>query len=168
MGTFDLIVLIIFVGFIGAGFKFGFIHTLGTIIGVVVGVVVAGNLYNDVANFFELLLFKPGVADAIAFITLFLVTSQLIGYLARMFDKGFKIIRFFPFVGSANRLGGAMLGFVEGALTIGVTLYVMSNFNISPEVSTAINNSPLAGLFMTIASIVTPLLPAALKIQIIG
>ncbi len=168
MGTLDLIILIAFLGFIGSGFWFGFIHTLGTIIGVVVGILAAGSLYDGISSFFQLFLFKPAVADVLAFIVIFVAVSQLVGWMMKAFDAGFKIVRFIPFVGSANRLAGALLGFVEGALVIGVILYVASNFNLSPWLNEAIDNSILAGLFMTIASIVTPLLPASLKIKVIG
>lgn len=167
MGTLDLIILILFAGFIGSGFWFGFVHTLGTIIGVVVGILAAGSLYGGISDFFQLFLVKPQMADLIAFVVVFILTSQLVGWVARMFDKGFNLVKLFPFVSSANRLGGAMLGFVEGALVIGVVLYVASSFNISPELSQAIDSSILAGLFMTIASIVTPLLPESFKVNIL-
>ncbi|MFZ6036308.1 MAG: CvpA family protein [Patescibacteria group bacterium] len=168
MGTLDLIILLLFLGFIGSGFWFGFIHTLGTIIGVVVGILAAGSLYQGVASFFELFLLKPDVAEFAAFAVLFIAATQLVGWVAKMFDRGFKLLRFFPFVSSANRLGGAMLGFVEGALVIGTVLFVASHFQLSPTVNEAIDNSILAGLFMAIASILSPLVPESLKIEIVG
>ncbi|MBI5037822.1 MAG: CvpA family protein [Candidatus Kerfeldbacteria bacterium] len=168
MGTLDLIILILFLGFIGSGFWFGFIHTLGTIIGVVVGVIAAGQLYDGVSSFFQMFLLKPNIADLVAFAVIFIATSQLVGWVAKMFDSGFKLVRLFPFVSSANRLAGAMLGFIEGALVIGVVLFVASNFELSPSINQAISDSVLAGLFMTIASILTPLIPASLKIEVIS
>ncbi len=167
MGILDIIIIILFIGFIGSGFWFGFVHTLGTIIGVVVGILAAGSLYDGISNFFQLFLLKPQMADLVAFVVIFIATSQLVGWVAKAFDSGFKLIKLFPFVSSANRLAGAMLGFVEGALVIGVVLYVAGSFDISPGLSQAIDNSILAGLFMTIASIVTPLLPDSLKVKVI-
>ncbi|MCH7492181.1 CvpA family protein [Patescibacteria group bacterium] len=167
MGTFDTVLLVIFSGFVGAGFYFGLIHTLGAIFGVVMGVVVAGNLYNQVSAFFEFLLLKPEVAKVLAFILIFLVVSRGIGYVVYAFDKGFKIIRFIPMASSINRLGGALLGFFEGALVLGVILTITSSFQISPYINQAIDSSPLAGILMTIAVVLTPLIPEVLKIKII-
>jgi len=167
MGTFDIILLVIFFGFVGAGFYFGLIHTLGAIIGVVVGILAAGNLYQEVAPFFEFFALKPEVARVVAFILIFIVVSRLIGYMVYMFDKGFKIIRFIPFASSINRLGGALLGFLEAALVIGTILFVASHFDVSPYINSAIDNSAFAGLLMTIAKIVTPLVPDILKVEVV-
>lgn len=167
MGTFDIALLVIFFGFVGAGFYFGLIHTLGAILGVVIGVVVAGNLYTQVAPFFEFLLLKPEVAKVLAFILIFLVVARGIGYVVYTFDKGFKIIRFIPFASSINRLGGALLGFFEGTLVLGVILTIASTFQLSPYINQAIDSSPFAGILMTIAVILTPLIPEVMKIKII-
>jgi len=166
MGTLDIILLIIFFGFVGAGFYFGLIHTLGAIIGVVVGVLAAGQFYDEFASFFEFIMLKPSVAKIIAFIVIFLVVSRLIGYMVHMMDKGFKLARLIPFATMVNRLGGALLGFFEATLVLGVILYVATNFEISPYINQAIDDSVLAGLFMTIATILTPLIPEALKINV--
>ena len=163
MGTFDIVLVVIFFGFVGAGFYFGLIHTLGAIIGAVVGVVAASNLYQDISPFIQFFMVKESVANVLAFIITFIVISRLIGYMVHMLDKGFKIIRFIPFATSVNRLAGGLLGFLEGALVIGTILFVASQFEISPAVNQAIEDSAFAGLLMTIASILTPLIPQALK-----
>ena len=166
MGTIDIILLVIFFGFVGAGFYFGLIHTLGAIIGVVVGIVVASNLYVSFAQFFKFLMIKENVAEIIAFIALFIGVSRLIGYMVHMFDKGFKLAKLIPFATMVNRLAGGLLGFFEAALVLGTILFVMSNFNFSPELNAAIDNSAFAGLLVTIAKIVTPLVPESLKVNI--
>jgi uncharacterized membrane protein required for colicin V production len=166
MPILDIVLLIIFFGFVGAGFYFGLIHTLGALLGVVVGVMAAGSLYDKVAPFLQFFLLKEEVAKVLAFIVVFLVTSRLIGWMVHMIDQGFKIIRFIPFASSANRLAGALLGFVEGALVLGVILFVMSHFQVSPAINEAIDKSRFAGLLITIAKVVTPLIPAAIKFRV--
>lgn len=163
MAIIDIILLVLFFGFVGAGFYFGIIHTLGAVIGAFVGVIAAGNLYTQVAPFFQFFMLKEPVAKVLAFIIIFIITSRLIGYVVHMLDQGFKIIRFIPFASSANHLAGAAMGFVEGALVLGTILFVMSHFQISPGLDAAIANSRFADLLMTIAKVVTPLVPAALK-----
>lgn len=163
MGILDIILLVLFFGFVGAGFYFGVIHTLGALLGVVVGVTLAGSLYDKIAPFFQFFALKEEVARVLAFIVVFVVVSRLVGYMVHMFDQGFKIIRFIPFASSANRLAGALLGFAEGALVLGTILFVASHFQLSPAINDAIDQSKFAGLLMTISKILTPLIPVAIK-----
>ena len=167
MGTLDLILLIIFFGFVGAGFYFGLIHTLGAIIGVVVGVVAASNIYTDISPFIQFFMIKENVADVIAFIVVFVGISRLIGYMVHMMDQGFKLARLIPFATMVNRLAGGLLGFVEGALVLGTILYVITTFEFSPEVMQTIDGSALAGLFTTISNILVPLLPESFNVNVI-
>jgi uncharacterized membrane protein required for colicin V production len=163
MPILDIILLVVFFGFVGAGFYFGLIHTLGALLGVVVGVLAAGNLYDKISPFFQFFMLRPEVAKVLAFCLTLLVTSRLIGYMIHMLDQGFKIIRFIPFASSANRLAGALFGFAEGALVLGTILFVTSQFQLSPVITNAIDQSKFAGLLMTIAKILTPLIPIAIK-----
>ena len=166
MGTFDIVLLVIFFGFVGAGFYFGMIHTLGAIIGVVGGILAAGSIYTEVAKFFEFVMIKQDVARVLAFIIVFIAVSRLIGYMVHTLDKGFKLAKLIPFATTANRFGGALLGFIEGALILGTILFVASNFQISPYINQSINDSAFAGLLMTIAKIVTPLVPDVMKVNV--
>ncbi|MFH1207011.1 MAG: CvpA family protein [Patescibacteria group bacterium] len=165
MGTLTIILLIIFFGFIVAGFFFGLIHTIGAVLGAVAGVWIASHFYEQISPFIQFFMIKGPVADVIAFIAILLVVSRLIGFMVHMLDQGFKIISIVPFASSINRLGGALFGFIEAAFVIGTILYVTSQFNVSPAVTDAINNAPFAGLLMTIAQVLLPLIPAALKTE---
>ncbi|MFA5134388.1 MAG: CvpA family protein [Patescibacteria group bacterium] len=167
MATFDIILLLVFFGFVGAGFYFGLIHTLGAVIGAVLGVIVAGSLYEQVSPFLQFFMLKEGVADVLSFIIVFIVISRLIGYMVHVLDKGFKLARLIPFATTVNRFGGALLGFFEAALVLGTVLYVASHFQLSPEINAAIDRSPFAGLLMTIASVLVPLIPDSLKVNVI-
>lgn len=166
MGTIDIILMIIFFGFVGAGFYFGLVHTLGAIIGVVVGVIAASSIYEQLSPFFQFFMLKEEVAKILAFIIVFILVSRLIGYVIHALDLAFKIARLIPFATMVNRLGGALLGFFEGALVLGVILTVANSFQLSPEFVQALDDSAFAGLLMTIAGIVTPLIPDALKIEV--
>ncbi len=167
MGTIDIILIVIFFGFVGAGFYFGLIHTLGAIIGVFVGIIGASQLYISFSQFFKFLMIRDNVAEIIAFIILFVGISRLIGYMVHMFDQGFKLARLIPFATTVNRLAGGLLGFFEATLVLGTILFVMSNFGFSPELNSAIDNSAFAGLLITIAKIVTPLVPETLSSRVI-
>ncbi|XOU93889.1 MAG: CvpA family protein [Candidatus Kerfeldbacteria bacterium] len=166
MGTLDLVLLIIFFGFVGAGFYLGLIHTLGAIIGVVVGIVAASNLYPEISTFVQFFMVKENVADVIAFIVVFVGISRLVGYMVHMIDQGFKLARLIPFATMVNRLAGGLLGFLEGALVLGTILYVITTFEFSPEVMQAIDNSAMATLFTTISKVLVPLIPESMTANI--
>ncbi|MDD5040116.1 MAG: CvpA family protein [Patescibacteria group bacterium] len=163
MPMFDLILLVIFFGFVGAGFYFGLVHTLGAILGAIAGVYIAGSLYQQVADFFQFLMLKESVANVFAFVLVFLVASRGIGYMIHALDKAFKIARIIPFATLANRLGGALLGFVEATLVLGTILYVAKHFYLSEALNAAIDNSAFAGLLVSISGFLVPLIPDSIK-----
>lgn len=163
MATFDLILLIIFFCFVAAGFWFGLVHTLGSLFGIVIGAWAASHFYSSISPFLQIFLFKPGVANWLAFIIVFLIINRLIGFIVHHLDKGFKIFKIIPFISSINRFGGALLGFAEATFTLGMILYMATVFlGDSPLVNT-IENSSFANLLISIAKILLPLIPIGLK-----
>lgn len=167
MPTFDLILLLIFFGFVGAGFYFGLVHTLGAIIGAFVGIFAAGSLYDDIAPFFEFFLIKPSVARVLAFILVLLFASRLVGYAIHAMDSAFKIAKLIPFATMVNRLGGALLGFIEATLILGTVLFVASHFDLSPALNEAINNSAFAGLLTGLTGFLVPLIPDSISQHVV-
>ena len=73
MGAFTIVLLLIFFGFIVAGFYFGIIHTVGAVIGAVAGVWIASHFYQEITPFIQFFMIKGAVADAISFIVILLV-----------------------------------------------------------------------------------------------
>lgn len=163
MASFDIILLVIFLGFVLAGFRFGLVHTLGSIIGIIIGVIVASNFYGNISPFLQLFLLKPEIANWLAFIIIFIIVNRLIGYVVHALDKGFKIFKIIPFISSINRLGGALLGFVEATFTLGMILYMATVFMSGFALVRTIESSAFANLLISIAKILLPLIPAALK-----
>ncbi len=163
MPTFDLVLIILFLYFVFSGFWFGLIHTVGVILGVVVGVLAAGNFYESVATFLQFLFFKAGVAHVVAFILIFVVVNQLVGFIFQRIDKGFKLVSIIPFLGPINRLAGAVLGIVAGFLILGTILTVAKAYPFSDSFSHSLETSQIAHLLIGGAAILTALLPEHLK-----
>lgn len=163
MAVIDIILLVVFLGFVGAGFRFGLVHTLGSIIGIIIGVIVATNFYGSISPFLQLFLLKSEIANWLAFIIIFIIINRLIGYVVHALDKGFKIFKIIPFISSINRLGGALLGFAEATFSLGMILYMATVFMGDSALAVAIENSAFAKLLISIAKILLPLIPIGLK-----
>ncbi|HEY51255.1 MAG TPA: CvpA family protein [Dehalococcoidia bacterium] len=105
------------------GLKIGIIKAVLTLIGVVVGVILAGRFYVALAGS---LTFIPQetlarvVAFAIILIGVVLLTSILAGVL--------KWLTSIILLGWVNRLGGALLGLIMGAIFCGALLAIWTKF----------------------------------------
>jgi len=163
MAMIDIVLLIIFFGFVVSGFWFGLVHILGNLIGVVFGILAASYLYKDLSPFLQFLFLKEPIANWLAFIIIFVLVNRLVGFAVRMIDKGFKIFKIIPFISSINRLGGGLLSFVEAALVLGTILYVGTKFLGDMPLVQTIQNSAFAGVLIKIAKILLPLIPDSIK-----
>lgn len=145
------------------GFWFGLIHTLGSLVGTLAGVFLASRWYGGVAiwaqdNFSG----SINVWNFIAFILLFIVINRLIGFLFHLAERAFEVVDKIPFLKSINRLSGAILGAVEGAVVIGAVLFIASRFPFDLE-ERVFAASQLKGYFINVFNILLPLVPEALQ-----
>lgn len=163
MTFFDLIILLILFGFIWFGFWFGLIHTLGGLLGIIFGAVLASRWYESVAQKF-LSLFGGNIdlARVICFIILFIIIWRLVILLVGLIDKIFHFVAFIPFLKTINRLAGAIFGFLEGALIVGLILFFLTKFPVG-GLGELIANSDIAQFVIKIAKVLWPLLPVGLK-----
>ncbi len=165
MSIFDISLLIILAGFVFNGLFKGIIRLLGHMVGMIVGAYVASHYY--------LLLFEWGkglarghdnVAKVLAFIILFVVVIKLVSLLFVVIEKVFKFVAFIPFTKYINNLLGAVLGFLEGALFVGLILYVISRYSIIGNFfGDQLAASQIAPFLIKFTNIILPLLPNALK-----
>ncbi|HLC99466.1 MAG TPA: CvpA family protein [Patescibacteria group bacterium] len=155
------IFLFLFV-FVWTGFWGGFVRTLGSLVGLFIGVAVASHYYEKFAGYFRFF-FLAGMSTVSSFFFIVVIISKLTGFVFWIVDKIFKIFYVIPFVKMFNKLLGALLGFAEGALLIGVILLFASKITLFPAFTHAIEVSNLAKPLMFIANVFLPLFPEALK-----
>lgn len=154
----NIIILLILLGFVGAGLKDGFVHTLGRLIGSIIGFVAARAWSASVAAFLGP--FVPsGWSRLIAFLIIFLVITRLVGFAFKLVDGIFKIISILPFLKSINSLLGAILGLLEGFILLGGAIYLVVTFKLIPSFVTLLTASSVA---MWIEKIFQTLLAALL------
>jgi uncharacterized membrane protein required for colicin V production len=160
MKFFDPLLVIIFIGFIFAGFINGLVYTFGSLVGIFLGVFLAGEWYDNLAHLAGNYWGSRPVIQIIAFIILFLLISRLVGLIFRLINKVIKVI---PGLSFLNRLAGLVLGAIEGAFFIGICLQFISRFASGTFFEDLLINSEVSKFFMSISGFIVPLLPEAVK-----
>ena len=160
----DLILVFLVFLAIAFGFITGLIQAVGGFIGLVLGAWAAGRFYEVVGVWLTPIFLGNSItARIVAFILIFTIVNRLVGLLFWIVGKIFNLVSIIPFTKSLNRILGALLGFLEGTLFLGVILYFVSQLSISEWWIQVINGSSVAGLMMAVAGILTPLLPEVIN-----
>jgi len=164
MSTFDISLLVILAAFVFSGLFQGIIRMVGRIIGLIAGIFVASHFYLLVFSWAKNLFGgHDSVGKVVIFIILLVVVTRLIVWLFILIEKIFKFIAVIPGSKYINNILGAVLGFLEGGLFLGTILYVISHYALLGSFfGDNLTNSVVAPFLIMIASVVSPLLPAAL------
>lgn len=157
--------MIVVGGFALFGLWFGFVHTLGSLAGTLVGAYVASRYYEPMAQWLiSITGWQGNTARVVMFILAFLIISRLIGFLFWFVDKLLSVITRLPFISSINHILGGALGFLEGLLTIGLAVYFIERVPLSPEFMQMVAKSSVAAAASRFANVFVPLLPDALNL----
>ena len=165
MSIFDVVLIIILSGFIFYGLFFGLIRTLGTFAGLIVGAFLASRFYLPVSTWADGLFFGyNNLGKVLVFIILFSLVNRLVCFGFYLLDKAFHIISIIPFLKTFNRLGGAVLGFLTGSLTLGLIIFVASRYSIIESLfGRWLVDSQVSPFLLKTANLLLPLLPEMLK-----
>lgn len=163
MSATDVILLILLFGFVWAGFWFGLIQTLGGIVGVVAGAIIAGRTYTTVGGWIGGENTRLGLADWLAFTFIFVAINRVVAIATGTVGKILHVVKVVPGVSSANRLGGALVGLVEGVLVLGLLVNLAQRFAVGQAFTQSLENSPVADILGTIGASLLPLLPEAIQ-----
>lgn len=160
MSIFDIILLIILAGFVFYGLFFGLIRTLGSLLGVVIGLWLTFVFYLTVFDWVKNLFFGHELAGKIIiFFVLFTLINRLICFIFALIDRTFDLLSVIPFLKTINRLAGAALGFVEGGLVLGLILLFISQTSFAGW----LDSSKVAPFLINYTKAITPLLPGLLN-----
>ena len=160
----DFVIILFLAAFFAYGWKSGLISVVGRIAGVFIGVFVAGQYYTQIADYFARISFgSEMLQNAIGFIVLFGLVSQLVGLVFYSLDKVFHVVAIIPGLKSINRIAGAALGLVEGVLVISVVLYIVYLFPFSNVLEEFIVGSSLAHFFINLSNVIGPFIPDSLE-----
>lgn len=165
LSFFDVILLVVLSGFVFYGAFFGIIRTIGGLFGVIIGVIAAGKYYIPAYEYLDQYFFGfDSTGKILCFLFLFFLVRKLVVFAFYLLDKSFHLISLIPFLTSINRLAGAIFGFIEGSLIIGVLIFIASRYTILESlIGQWLYNSQIAPLFLKVSSMLWPLLPDFLK-----
>jgi len=152
MNWLDIIILVIIVVATLTGLKVGIIKAALSLAGVIVGVILAGCYYVALAG--ELTFISQ---DSLAKIAAFAIILIVVMLIAVLLAALLKWVVSAMMMGWVNRLGGAVFGFVLGAVFCGALLAMWVKFL---GVAGVIAESSLTTLLLDRFPIVLALLPA--------
>lgn len=165
METLDIILLIIIGAFGLAGFVFGLVHTLGSLLGTILGAYLASRYYIIMADWLiDITGWQGNWVRVMMFIIAFFLINRLVGIGFFFIEKIFNLFKLLPFIKSFNRLAGLILGLSEGIITIGLVIFFIERFPLSDWIMIHLVNSTVAPYTRDIASILWPLLPEAFRL----
>jgi membrane protein required for colicin V production len=151
MNWVDIVIIIYLCLSVIAGFMEGLIRTILSIIGLIVGILLAAHFYKQLGNILTFISNKDW-ANIVAFVIILVVVmaiAALIALILRSIIKGIML-------GWIDRLGGAFFGLILGALSISAFLAIIVKYTNT----SVITDSKLAGFFLDKFPVVLKLLPS--------
>jgi membrane protein required for colicin V production len=154
MNWLDIVILFIIVFFVASAYSAGLIRELVTLVSVVVGVIVAGMFYDDLARDVLVFIDDGSTARAIGFLIL-LGAAYLAGQLIAIMLKHVAALLL---LGWADRMGGALFGVLKGLIVVEAVLILLVTY---PQfgLDDAIDGSALASVGLHAAAALLFILP---------
>ncbi|HNX11111.1 MAG TPA: CvpA family protein [bacterium] len=162
----DIVLIIIIAGFTFYGLFHGFIKMIGYLIGLIIGAWVASHYYEQVYNWLNWMFFDhENLGKVIAFILVLGVAVKIISWAFDLLDKAINIASVIPFVKGINKLAGAIFGFIEGTLFLGLIIYVASRYTlIDTFLADQLVGSQIAPHLLRAVNLISPFFPEALRV----
>jgi len=151
MNWLDIVILVAIALATVAGLGIGIIRAALSLIGLVVGVVLAGHYYIPFSHLLSFVL-QPGVAKVVAFVIILVAVMAAVVWLAILLRRATKAVK----LGWADRFGGAVFGLVLGAIFCGALSAIWAK---SAGAEGAIAESTLAPILLDRFPKVLALLP---------
>lgn len=145
MNWIDALIAIIVLGFTFFGLRNGLIREGMSLAGIVVGIILATRFGDSIAS-----IFGPATSElpsAIIFAIIVVTTSALSYWLGALLRRTAKAL----FLGWADRLFGAIFGFVKGLLISSLILIILSLFAFFPALGEKMKTSALAPRVIKVA-----------------
>ena len=151
MNWLDIVILVAIALATVGGLGIGIIRAVLYLVGVILGVVLAGHYYLPFSRLLDAFL-QSGVAKVVAFAIILIAVMVAAAFLAIFLNRAASAIK----LGWADRLGGAVFGFILGAIFCGALIALWVKFVGGGE---TITESTLAPLLSGRFSMALALLP---------
>jgi membrane protein required for colicin V production len=124
MNTLDIVFCVI-LGFLGLrGIFRGLVKEVASILGLILGFVLANLFHAELVPMLERPLGGPGLASLVAYLGIFLGTVAAVFLAASLIRKILKMIM----LGWLDSIGGGLLGFFKGALLCSIIVLALTAF----------------------------------------
>lgn len=154
MNNLDIALLIMAGLFTLLGVYWGLIRQVLSIVGLLVGLAMAGRYGPDVGSWLSSFISDPLVTGIIGFVAVLVLVSAVVSLIA----SALRIFVGLLFLGWLDHLLGGVLGLVQAVIAGAALLIALVAFP-APAWSAAVESSMLAGVFLRLASPLTAMLP---------
>ncbi len=151
----DLVIVAIITWLTLRAYSIGLIREVVTTVALLGGTILAGYFYAELADDIAFAIEDETWREFVAFAAIF-VGAIVIGQIAAaLLHRTSRLL----LLGSVDRVGGAVFGFLEGVIVVGVLLLAAVTFPVSGEIAAALDDSLLAPVFLDGVPLVQQLLP---------
>ena len=150
MNWLDIVIAVALVLPIFTGLKQGLIKAALSLAGIIVGVLLASNFYQQLAGALGFIS-NEDIANVVAFVIILVIVMVIANIIAALLKVTAKAVM----LGWVDRLGGAIFGFLMGAIFMGAILATFVKFFGTGLVT----ESFLAGILLDKFPLVLALLP---------
>jgi membrane protein required for colicin V production len=154
MNWLDFFILVVLIAFTYSAYRTGLVRQVVTLFAIVLGIVLAGIFYDDLAADVLVFIDNEEAALVVSFLALF-GAVYLLGQLAAYVLKSAVALLM---LGWVDRLGGAVFGLIKGLVVLQVILILFAAY---PQLSIedAIDDSAIADVFLDDVPVVLGFLP---------
>lgn len=160
----DLIIILIIAAFVFFGLFFGLVHTIGSLIATILGIVISTRFIDPAFKNFGFIFGGGQFAKVIVFIILFALVSRIIGVIFWFIGGFLNMISFIPFAGAINRLLGAVFGLVEGVIVVAIILFYAMQVLPKDMLFGAMHGSIMAKYLMAVMTALQVFIPERMRL----
>jgi membrane protein required for colicin V production len=151
MNWLDIVIIILLIISAFGGLASGLIKSVLSLVGLIVGVVLAGRFYIGLSGLLAFIQ-NQNIARIVAFLIIFLIVVVIAAVLGSILTKAVSAL----LLGWLNRLGGAVFGIILGAVFIAAILVILAKYAGGNSV---ISGSAIAPVLVDRFPLVLALLP---------
>lgn len=154
MNWLDILIVLVIVGFVITAYTAGLIREVVTLVAAIAGIIMAGFLYDDLAEDVLVFMDDEDAAQAISFLILAGAVYLFGQIVAIMLKRSASLLM----LGWADHIGGAVFGLLKGLIVVQALLIIFAAYP-SLELDSAVAGSELARYFVDDVGILLWVLP---------
>jgi membrane protein required for colicin V production len=154
MNWIDILIIVVIAGVVLGAYVAGLIREVVTLIAAILGIIIAGLLYDDLATDILVFMDDEDAAEAISFLILIGAVYLFGQIVAIMLSRTASLLM----LGWADKIGGAAFGFIKGLIVVQILLIIFAAYP-SLKLDDAIAGSELAPYFLEDVDVLLWILP---------